>query len=155
MAGHAHQGDRAARDEPEQFVVGEAPRGRVARRTVDQDQGRGAGVDDPDGIRAGDERGFGGEGLRGRGFPVQVAPTMDLQAVLRPTKDPMFADPRLRQAVALALDVPDLVRAVTEGSALASRSPIPPASAFFTPAIGQVPARNIEEATRLAAAARL
>lgn len=93
------------------------------------------------------------EELRGRGFTVQSAPTMDLQAVLLQTKDPMFADPRMRQAVALALDVPDLVRAVTEGSALASRSPIPPASAFFTPAIGQVPARNIEEAKRLAAAA--
>ena len=91
--------------------------------------------------------------LRARGYTIDSAPTMDLQAVLLQTRDPVFSDVRMRRAVALAIDVPELVRAVTEGSARASRSPIPPGSSFFTPAMGEVPARNLAEARRLAAEA--
>lgn len=93
------------------------------------------------------------EELRGRGFTVHSAPTMDLQTVLLQTRDPVFSDVRMRRALALAIDVPELVRAVTEGGSRPSRSPIPPGSAFFTPAMTEVPARNLADARRLAAEA--
>jgi peptide/nickel transport system substrate-binding protein len=91
--------------------------------------------------------------FRARGFSTTSAPTMDLQMVLLQTRDPVFADARMRRAVALALDVPELVRAVTEGASTPSRSPIPVSSGFSTPAQRVVPARDVAEARRLAQAA--
>jgi peptide/nickel transport system substrate-binding protein len=91
--------------------------------------------------------------LKARGFIVHSAPSMDLQVLLMQTRDPLLADVRMRRAIALAIDVPELVRAVTEGSATPSRSPIPVSSRFFTPAMADVPARNLAEARRLAAEA--
>lgn len=91
--------------------------------------------------------------FRARGFTVTSAPTMDLQVVLLQTRDPVFADVRMRRAIALAIDVPELVRAVTEGASTASRAPIPVSSAFHTAPMRPVPARNLAEARRLAAEA--
>jgi peptide/nickel transport system substrate-binding protein len=93
------------------------------------------------------------EELRGRGFTIHSAASFDLQVVLMQTRDPVLSDVRMRRAVALSLDVPELVRAVTEGGSRASRSPIPVSSAFFTPAMAAVPARDIAAARRLAAEA--
>lgn len=90
------------------------------------------------------------EDLRARGFMIHSAPSMDLQVVLLQTRDPVFSDVRMRRAVALSLDVPELVRAVTEGGSRASRSPIPVSSAFSTPAMASLPAQDIAAARRLA-----
>ncbi len=84
------------------------------------------------------------------GFTVHSSPSMDLQAVLMQTRDPLLQDVRMRRAIALAIDVPELVRAVSEGGSRPSRSPIPPASAFNTPAMLEVPARDLAQARRLA-----
>lgn len=89
--------------------------------------------------------------LRARpGFTVHSSPSMDLQAVLMQTRDPLLQDVRMRRAIALAIDVPELVRAVSEGGSRPSRSPIPPSSGFNTPAMLEVPARDLAQARRLA-----
>src|SRR3546814_11698543 len=46
-------------------------------------------------------------------------------------KDPLLADPRLRRAIALSIDVGALTRVVTHGTGSADSSPIPTASPFF------------------------
>src|SRR3546814_14204632 len=45
-------------------------------------------------------------------------------------KDPVLADPRLRRAIALSIDVGALTRVVTHGTGSADSSPIPTASPF-------------------------
>ena len=89
--------------------------------------------------------------LRARpGMSVHSSPSFDLQIILMQTTDPVLRDVRMRRAIALALDVPELVRAVTEGSSRPSRAPIPVGSAFHTPAMSEVPARDLAAARRLA-----
>lgn len=89
--------------------------------------------------------------LRARpGMSVHSSPSFDLQIILMQTTDPLLQDVRMRRAIALALDVPELVRAVTEGSSRPSRAPIPVGSGFFTPAMSEVPARDLAAARRLA-----
>jgi peptide/nickel transport system substrate-binding protein len=84
------------------------------------------------------------------GLSVHSTPSFDLQMILMQTTDPVLSDPRMRRAIALALDVPELVRAVTEGSSRPSRAPIPTGSGFHTPAMSQVPAQDLAAARRLA-----
>lgn len=91
--------------------------------------------------------------LRQRGFQISSAPSFDLQVLLMQTRDPLLQDVRMRRAIAHAIDVPELVRALTEGGSRPSRSPIPPGSAFNTPAMLEVPARDVAAARRLAAEA--
>lgn len=92
--------------------------------------------------------------LRARpNLAIHSAPSFDLQVLLMQTRDPLLSDVRMRRAIAHAIDVPELVRAVTEGQSRASRSPIPVASRFFTPAMADVPARDLAAARRLAAEA--
>ena len=91
--------------------------------------------------------------LRQRGFTIHSSSSMDLQTLLMQTRDPLLQDVRMRRAIALAIDVPELVRAVTEGSSRPSRSPIPVTSSFVTPAMAEVPARDVAAARRLAAEA--
>ena len=67
------------------------------------------------------------------GFTVHSSPSMDLQAVLMQTRDPLLQDVRMRRAIALSIDVPELVRAVSEGGSRPSRSPSPPPPPFNTP----------------------
>ena len=89
--------------------------------------------------------------LRARaGMSVHSSPSFDLQILLMQTTDPLLSDVRMRRAIALALDVPELVRAVTEGSSRPSRAPIPVGSGFHTPAMSEVPARDLAAARRLA-----
>ena len=88
-----------------------------------------------------------------QGLTIHSAASMDLQVVLMQTRDPLLQDVRMRRAIALAIDVPELVKAVTEGSSRPSRSPIPVTSSFHSPAMAEVPARNVAEARRLAAEA--
>lgn len=88
-----------------------------------------------------------------QGLTVHSAASMDLQVVLMQTRDPLLQDVRLRRAIALAVDVPELVRAVTEGSSRPSRSPIPVTSSFHTPAMAGVPTRDVAAARRLVAEA--
>ena len=82
-----------------------------------------------------------------------VAPAMDVFALLFQTADPRMRDPRLRQAIAMTVDVPGLVDAVTEGTSQPNRSVVPRASAYHGPAHRPIPRPNIAAARRLARAA--
>src|SRR3546814_14198952 len=69
------------------------------------------------------------------GIHLSSAPSLDFYGVLFQVKDPLLADPRLRRAIALSIDVGALTRVVTHGTARATSSPIPTATPFF----GHVP----------------
>ena len=66
--------------------------------------------------------------------------------------DPLFADVRVRRALALALDVPALIAGVLKGEARPAISDIPPTSWAHDPATKPL-ARDLDAAARLLAAA--
>ncbi len=71
-------------------------------------------------------------GLRGvPGIRFDIAPTMDFYGLLFQSRDPVLADPRVRRAIALSLDVGALTRVATHGTATPDSSPVPSASPFF------------------------
>lgn len=84
---------------------------------------------------------------------VQSKPTMELNAILFQTKDPLPSDPKMRQALALSLDVPQLVEAVTEGKGTPNRSVIPVSSAYYGKPEAEMPARDLDAAKKLLAEA--
>jgi peptide/nickel transport system substrate-binding protein len=89
-------------------------------------------------------------GIRGApGIRFTSSPGMDFYAVLFQTRDPVLADPRLRRAIALSIDVAGLARVATHGTALADSSPIPVASPFHGPAQRPLLSRNLELARAL------
>lgn len=78
-----------------------------------------------------------------------AGPGADPAVLLMQTRDPLLSDVRMRRAIALAVDLPGLVNAVTEGRAKYNPSLTPDASAFYTAtdAIGYQ--RNLAEVKRL------
>jgi peptide/nickel transport system substrate-binding protein len=88
------------------------------------------------------------------GIQVDIHPIMDMYALLFQTRDPVLRDPRMRRAIALTLDVPALVKAVTLGTAEPNASLVPTRSAYHESAIqSAIPRPDLQEARRLAAAA--
>ncbi len=70
-------------------------------------------------------------GLKGaQGIRFDIAPTMDLYGLLFQTHDPVLADPRIRRAIALSLDVKALTRVSTHGVATPDSSFVPAASPY-------------------------
>lgn len=88
-----------------------------------------------------------------RDIRLSVAPAMDIFALLFQTADGRTADVRLRQAIAMTLDVPALVRTISEGSSRPNRSVVPATSAYFGKVQADMPRPDIAAARRLAAAA--
>lgn len=84
---------------------------------------------------------------------LESAPSMDKQAVLFQTRDPVLKDVRLRRAIALALNLPELVSAVSTETAQPSRSILPVGSVFHKTAQGALPKRDLVQARRLLAEA--
>ncbi|MFO0293678.1 MAG: ABC transporter substrate-binding protein [Rhodospirillales bacterium] len=84
---------------------------------------------------------------------VESVSTMDLQAILFQTTDKLLSDVRVRRALALSLDVGEIVATVSEGRSKANRSPVPPPSSYHTPVHAAVPATNLDQARRLLAEA--
>jgi peptide/nickel transport system substrate-binding protein len=84
---------------------------------------------------------------------VDVVATMSLNNLLIQTKDPLLSDVRIRRALALALDLPALVQAVSEGTARYNASAIPVSSAFHTAPHAQGYTRDLAAARRLLAEA--
>jgi peptide/nickel transport system substrate-binding protein len=84
---------------------------------------------------------------------VAAAPTMGVTGILMQTRDPLLKDVRIRQAIALSLDVPELVSAMIGDDAPANASPLPSASAFRSAAQNARPARDVAAAKRLLAQA--
>jgi peptide/nickel transport system substrate-binding protein len=84
---------------------------------------------------------------------VDVAPTMSLSTLLIQTRDPLLSDVRIRRALALSLDLPAIVQAVTEGTGSYNASAIPISSAFHTPPHREGYRRDLAAARRLLAEA--
>ncbi|WP_083747302.1 ABC transporter substrate-binding protein [Teichococcus deserti] len=92
--------------------------------------------------------------LRARsGIIVQAAPSMGMTALLMQTRDPLLKDVRIRRALALAIDVPELVSSMIGSDAPSNPSPVPSASAFHSEAQNARPARDVAAAKRLLAEA--
>lgn len=80
---------------------------------------------------------------------LSASPTMGMLAVLMQTRDPLLRDVRIRRAIALSIDYPELVRARTEGQAPYNASVIPTASGAHGRVQSQGYARDLGEARRL------
>lgn len=80
---------------------------------------------------------------------VDVAPTMSLSTLLIQTRDPLLSDVRIRRALALSLDLPAIVQAVTEGTGSYNASAIPISSAFHTAPHREGYRRDLAAARRL------
>ena len=81
------------------------------------------------------------------------AANMNAQGLLFQTRDPLLKDARIRRAIALSLDLPELVAAVTTGTAKPSRSVMPSPSAYYKASQSQLPKRDIAQAKKLLAEA--
>lgn len=88
-----------------------------------------------------------------RDLIMDPAANMNAQGLLFQTRDPLLKDARIRRAIALTLDMEELVAAVTTGTAKPSRSVMPSPSSFYKAAQAQVPRRDIAQAKRLLAEA--
>ena len=81
----------------------------------------------------------------------QSAPTLEVNGFLFQTRDPVLRDPRVRRAFALALDVPQLVDAVTDGQSKPSLSIMPLPSPYYGKAQAALPVHDLAAARRLLA----
>ena len=78
-------------------------------------------------------------------------PSADPAALLMQTRDPLLADVRMRRAIALALDLPGIVNAVSDGRARYNPSFVPDASELFSPVDATGYTKNLPEMKRLLA----
>ncbi len=78
-----------------------------------------------------------------------ATPTMGVVGLLLQSADPLLADVRVRRALALSLDMPELVKALTDGTSVYNPSPIPVGSSYYTAVQRQGYTRNLVEARRL------
>lgn len=65
-------------------------------------------------------------------FSVTTAAGMDQNGILFQTRDPLMGNKKLRQAIAAALDAPQIVSAITEGNATYNPSIVPAGSPYHT-----------------------
>ncbi len=94
------------------------------------------------------------EELRARpDMRISATTTMGTMALLMQTRDPLLADIRIRRAIALTLDYPELVRALSDGQSSYNPSIIPSASGAHGAVQREGFARNLDEARRLLRAA--
>ena len=81
------------------------------------------------------------------------AANMNAQGLLFQTRDPLLKDARIRRAIALSLDMEELVAAVTTGTARPSRSVMPSPSSYYKAVQAQLPRRDVAQAKKLLAEA--
>jgi peptide/nickel transport system substrate-binding protein len=86
------------------------------------------------------------------GIRFAASPSAEYFAILFQTRDPVLADPRLRRAIALSMDVAGLTRVATRGTGIANSSPIPATSPFFGVVERPLIKRNLPLARALAKA---
>ena len=84
---------------------------------------------------------------------MESAANMNIQGLLLQTRDPLLKDVRIRRAIALSLDLPELVAVTTTGNAQPSRSVIPRPSGYYKSAQAALPQRDIAQAKKLLAEA--
>jgi peptide/nickel transport system substrate-binding protein len=84
---------------------------------------------------------------------LSITPALGLTGILFQTRDPLLKDVRIRRAIALCLDTPQLVDAIMQGTARANNSPLPIGSLFYGKVEAQGFTQNIAEARKLLAQA--
>jgi peptide/nickel transport system substrate-binding protein len=80
---------------------------------------------------------------------VDSVATMEVEGILFQTRDPLLKDPRIRKAFLMALDLPQLVAAASNGQAKPSASIIPVPSAFYGKPEAVLPVRDLAGARKL------
>jgi peptide/nickel transport system substrate-binding protein len=88
-----------------------------------------------------------------RDLVLDPAANMNAQGLLFQTRDPLLKDARIRRAIALSLDMPELVAVVTTGTAKPSRSVMPSPSGYYKTAQAALPKRDLALAKKLLAEA--
>jgi peptide/nickel transport system substrate-binding protein len=83
------------------------------------------------------------------GVAVNVSPTLGAVGLLIQTRDPLLQDVRIRRALALSIDYPELVKAVAGDGVPYNASPIPTASGFHGAAQKAGYSRDLDAARRL------
>ncbi len=71
------------------------------------------------------------DALRAQGLQVQSAPGLSWSTLLIQTNDPVLRDPRIRRAMAHAIDLKQITEIRTAGLAEPSPSPVSPSMSFF------------------------
>ena len=87
------------------------------------------------------------------GIGLSASPTMAANGILIQTTDPLLSDVRVRRAIALSIDMPGVVAALTGGLSTPNNSAVPVASAFHGPVQAEGFTRDIEAAKALLAEA--
>jgi peptide/nickel transport system substrate-binding protein len=87
------------------------------------------------------------------GIKIVSTPTLGAVGILIQTTDPVLKDVRIRRALALSLDYPELIKSVAGEGAVYNPSPIPTASSFYGAAQKQGYARDLAAAKKLLAEA--
>lgn len=94
------------------------------------------------------------EEAKSHGMNVVSSPGLSWTAILMQTTDPLLSNPKLRQALAHAVDISQIAAARTNGLAKADPSAVAPASAFFDDSFASLwPQYDPEKAKALAAEA--
>jgi len=84
---------------------------------------------------------------------VDQVPGMGLSAYLFQTRDPLFSDVRVRQALAHSLDLAQIATVVSEGTASTSQSVVPSPSPYYGDAQAEPIGRDLDHARELLAEA--
>ncbi|MGJ5204442.1 ABC transporter substrate-binding protein [Bradyrhizobium sp. HKCCYLR20261] len=84
---------------------------------------------------------------------LSITPSLSMTGILFQTRDPLLKDVRIRRALALALDMPQIVDVVMEGTARANNSALPIGSPFHGGVQAQGYKQDLAEAKKLLAAA--
>jgi peptide/nickel transport system substrate-binding protein len=84
---------------------------------------------------------------------IDRAPTMNMYAIILQTKDSVLKDARIRRALAMSIDYPSLVDAVTHGASQANNSAVPSSSPFYDAAQASGFSHDLAEARKLLAEA--
>ena len=88
-----------------------------------------------------------------RDLVTQTSASMEVEGFLFQTRDPLLKDVRIRRAFALALDLPQLVDAATNGESKPSLSIVPLPSPFYGKQQAALPKRDLAAAKALLAEA--
>lgn len=84
---------------------------------------------------------------------VDTTPVMTMVALLLQTNDPLLKDVRIRRALALALDTPEVAKSVTEGLSAVNNSAVPSSSPYYSAVQAGGFKRDIPAAKKLLAEA--
>ncbi len=88
-----------------------------------------------------------------RDLVIQPSASMEVEGFLFQTRDPLLKDVRIRRAFELALDLPQLVDAASNGEAKPSLSIVPVPSAYYGQQQAALPKRDLAAARALLAEA--